>query len=336
LTWVKLARELPRLGTERYGRALGSERARGNPLAAGEGRLIERLEAISEDALTPGKRTLMFFWNRGRLDGSGRDLQKEQRGVSIRGVQCLHLCGRQRPARGFVSPPGITQGSVQLILNTGGSPHQQVERKSLVLQDDSDQKLGETIALLVLERGAEWPSWGTSIRLRAANSAVEVQMDSESNEEFQARVEARISNIAKKSMRLVAAGYACSLEGQGRRQSRKALCTRILTSLADGDGAELILAGGSWDTAGHEGKQRGELIELWGELSIQVPGRLVSVRFEDPPRESGVFRAAQNLMERSPNSDSFDLRSFTDRPTPGETRFSDVEATTSSHESPGP
>jgi len=161
-------------------------------------------------------------------------------------------------------------------------------------------------------------------------------MDSETNEEFQARVEARLTSIAKKSMRLVAAGYACSLEGEGRRQSRKALCTRILTSLAEMEGAELIVAGGSWDTSGREGKQRGELIELWGELSIQVPGRLVSVRFEDPPTESGVFRAAQNLMERAPSSNSFGARSFADQPAPGEIRFSDVEATTSAHESPSP
>lgn len=161
------------------------------------------------------------------------------------------------------------------------------------MQQEIEQQLGESIALLVLERGAEWPSWGTGIRSRAMNSAVEVQMDSETIEQFQARVEARLARIARKSMRLVAAGYACALDGGGRRHSRKALCTRILTSLAEEEGAELILAGGAWETTGPEGRARGELIELWGELSIQVPGRLTSVRFEDPPSQTGVFRAVE-------------------------------------------
>ena len=234
---------------------------------------------------------------------------------------------------------GIDQASFLLMLAQGSmfspfSSRESVEKKVLVLQDDSEQKWGETIALLVLERGADWPSWGPAIRARAANSAVEMQMDSETNEEFQARVEARLTHIAKKSMRLVAAGYACSLDGDRRRQPRKSLCTRILTSLAEMEGAELIVAGGPWDTAGPEGRQRSELIELWGELSIQVPGRLVSVRFEDPPSESGVFRAAQNLLDKAPGSKSFGVRSTVDRLLPGEARFGEVEATTSSRDSP--
>src|SRR5690606_39895662 len=140
-----------------------------------------------------------------------------------------------------------------------------VQEKVVVLQDDSDHKWGETIALLVLELGADWPSWGTGIRMRAANSAVEVQMDSETSEEFQARVEARLTNIAKKSMRLVAAGYACSLDGHGRRQARKSLCTRILTSLAEMEGADLIVAGCAWGSAGSDGRQLVALIALLGE-----------------------------------------------------------------------
>lgn len=160
---------------------------------------------------------------------------------------------------------------------------------------DEKQYLEDSVTLLVLERGAEWPSWGTGIRLRAPNSAVEVQTETETTEEFQRRVEHRLARIAQQSQHLVAAGYACALDDGGRQISRKNLCTRILTALADTDGAELILAGGAWETAGDEGLQRARLIELWGELSIQVPGRLTSVRFEDPPSHSGVFRAAPDV-----------------------------------------
>jgi hypothetical protein len=164
----------------------------------------------------------------------------------------------------------------------------------LIVTDDK-KYAEDSITLLVLERGAEWPSWGTGIRLRAPNSAVEVQTETETTEEFQRRVEHRLARIAQQSLHLVAAGYACALDDGGRQLSRKNLCTRILTGLSDTDGAELILAGGAWETAGEEGLQRARLIELWGELSIQVPGRLTSVRFEDPPSHSGVFRAAQDV-----------------------------------------
>lgn len=188
-----------------------------------------------------------------------------------------------------------------------------------------DEEVGDSIALLVLERGAEWPSWGTGIRMRAENSAVEVQMDSETTEEFEQRVLARLDLIEKKGLRIVAAGYACALipsdesgaassvpavpsSGAMRRQSRKTICMRILNQFADKDGTELILAGGSWEITGDEGRQRSQLIELWGELSIGAPGRLMSVRFEDPPSESGVFRAAPKLEPLAPESSDLDER----------------------------
>lgn len=162
-------------------------------------------------------------------------------------------------------------------------------------EETSAASTWEAITLLVLERGAEWPSWGTGIRLRAPNSAVEVQTEDESTEEFESRVVQRLARMAQHNMRLVAAGYACALDDGSRHASRGRLCTRILSNLEDTAGAELILAGGAWETTGEEGVQRARLIELWGELSIQVPGRLTSVRFEDPPSQSGVFRAADDV-----------------------------------------
>jgi hypothetical protein len=176
--------------------------------------------------------------------------------------------------------------------------------KILLETEDTSADPGDSaITLLVLERGAEWPSWGTGIRLRASNSAVEVQTEHETTEEFELRVEKRLSRMSQRSMRLVAAGYACARDDGTRQASRRRICTRILTHLEDVEGAELILAGGSWETTGDEGLQRGRLIELWGELSIQVPGRLTSVRFEDPPSQSGVFRAAEDMRGSDPSID---------------------------------
>ncbi len=159
------------------------------------------------------------------------------------------------------------------------------------------------MTLLVLEKGAEWPTWGTGIRTRAMNSAVAVQADDETMAAFEVRVLHRLSRLKKSGISLQAAGYACALRTGTQSTFRKRLCLHLLKELSSSpptSAAELVLAGGSWDTEGDEGRARAQLIALWGELSEQVPGRLVSVRFEDPPCESGVFKAAEQL--NSPNS----------------------------------
>jgi len=168
------------------------------------------------------------------------------------------------------------------------------------LNHEESQESAEDITLLILERGAEWPSWGTGIRMRAHNSAVEVQADGEDSEDFHNRVQGRIQRIREKGQKLKAAGYACALEGPVRRTSRKQLCSELLMTLDGSDRTELILAGGSWDTSGEEALERAQLIEIWSELSQAVPGRVMSVRFEDPPTESGVFRAAEKLRDSRP------------------------------------
>lgn len=169
---------------------------------------------------------------------------------------------------------------------------------------ESNTESESDITLLVLERGAEWPSWGTGIRMRAPNSAVEVQADEESTEDFAGRVEARLDGIRKSGMRLRAAGYACSVVGAGRRDARRRICERLLEQLDAHEGAEVILAGGAWETSGEEGVERSSLIQLWSELSQGQPGRMMSIRFEDPPTESGVFRAAEKLRDSRPLHDS--------------------------------
>lgn len=149
--------------------------------------------------------------------------------------------------------------------------------------------------MMVLERGVEWPSWGTAVRLRADHSIVEVQTDTETIEEFCARVLTRIEKLKLEGKSLSSAGYACALSGADRWEVRRVLCLALAEGLLSEEGAELIVAGGAWRITGVEGMQRSRLIELWGEISQQAPGRLVSVRFEDPPTESGVYRAAAKL-----------------------------------------
>lgn len=166
----------------------------------------------------------------------------------------------------------------------------------MILNDAFQPDEDTATTLLVLEHGAEWPSWGTGVRMRAFNSAVEVQTESESFEEFARRVEQRLAKIAQRSVPLVAAGYACALDDGRRFSRRKQLCANILDALGPNEGAELVLAGGAWATSGAEGLARVRLIELWGELSIQVPGKVTSVRFEDRPSESGVFLAADDYL----------------------------------------
>lgn len=155
------------------------------------------------------------------------------------------------------------------------------------------------MSLLVLEQGAEWPSWATGIRMRAPNSAVEAQLDDESSAHFQDRVLGRMAEIRRKKLKLVAAGYACSLNGEERWAARSAICMRLLDQLDPDSRSELILAGGSWETSGTSGRERSRLIALWSELSALGTGKTVSIRFEDKAHESGIFRAAQRLHQQT-------------------------------------
>jgi len=157
-----------------------------------------------------------------------------------------------------------------------------------------------TISLLILERGAEWPSWGAELRARSANSAVEVQNEHETMADFHARVHERLVRIRRDGMSVQSAGIACSLLPSNARSLRAELCVRLSDEMKSQEGAELIIAGGSWETTGLEGFERTRLIELWSELSHRTGGCMVSVRFEDPPYESGVFRAAERLQSPNP------------------------------------
>lgn len=147
------------------------------------------------------------------------------------------------------------------------------------------------MTLLALECGAEWPSWAAGLRTRALHSAVEMQAPDEALASFRERVERRLLRIREKGQTLLAAGYVCALAAEDEEQ-RRALCHELLHALVEDQRAELIVAGGAWEVTGPESDARSRLIELWSGLTMECPRKSVSVRFETPQSESGVFPAA--------------------------------------------
>lgn len=147
------------------------------------------------------------------------------------------------------------------------------------------------MTLLALECGAEWPTWAAGLRTRALHSAVEMQAPDESFAAFRRRVQHRLRRIGEKGQTLLAAGYVCALTSEDEAQ-RRALCHELLGALVEDQQAELIVAGGAWEVTGPESEARSRLIELWGALTMESPCKTVSVRFEAPQSESGVFPAA--------------------------------------------
>ncbi len=169
----------------------------------------------------------------------------------------------------------------------------------------------EVVTILILESGASWPSWGTGLRMRAPNAIVEVQMDAESVDAFEARVLERIRKADERGDSVIAAGYACGRSDGSRDASRlrvgEALLEVIRPLSAGQSGrakveiggsdparapAELIVAGGAWEFTGDDAEERERVLALWSTLSTSSPGKIVSVRFEDAPYDSGVFRFA--------------------------------------------
>lgn len=169
----------------------------------------------------------------------------------------------------------------------------------------------EVVTILILESGASWPSWATGLRMRAPNAIVEVQMDSESVEAFEGRVLERIQKSRERGDSVIAAGYACGRSDGSRDASRVRigeLLVDVIRPLPPGESgrakveiggsdpaqapAELIVAGGAWEFSGEDAEERERVLALWSTLSTSSPGKIVSVRFEDAPYDSGVFRVA--------------------------------------------
>lgn len=153
----------------------------------------------------------------------------------------------------------------------------------------------ETVTLLVLEKGAGWPSWALDLRRRAKDSAVEIQATEETTGQFQKRVQSRLEAIAHQGHELRAVGYVCSVGSLGRMRARREICESFLSFLAPEPSTELIVSGGAWESVGNQGDERRRVMDLWTTLSEKSPGPLVSVRFEPRLSASGAFSAADKL-----------------------------------------
>lgn len=147
--------------------------------------------------------------------------------------------------------------------------------------------------------------------MRAPNAIVEVQMDAESVEAFERRVLERIRKAKERGDLVIGAGYACGRSDGSRDASRlrvgealvevirplpAAQSDRVKVELGGSEPAaapaELTVAGGAWDFSGEDADERERVLTLWSTLSTNSPGKIVSVRFEEAPYDSGVFRVA--------------------------------------------
>lgn len=147
----------------------------------------------------------------------------------------------------------------------------------------------EQMTLLILERGAPWPTWVDGHRSRADQAAVEVQAQGESAEEFGDRLVARVERLRQQNLTLLGAGYVCAPSDTERTALRRRSCEALLSIFSRVEQPEFILAAGDWAVSD---PQRNVLIQLWSELSQLVPNITVSIRFEETDDKSGVFRTA--------------------------------------------
>jgi len=146
----------------------------------------------------------------------------------------------------------------------------------------------EEITLLVLERGAPWPSWAPALRARADHLTVEVQTEDESDPDFAVRMKARFERLTLQAIKVAAAGYVCAPSAEQRSPLRKDVCHGLLALLDLEVQPELTIGAAAWDIRSLE---RTQLIQLWGELSQARPRVTVSVCFDEQENNSGVFKA---------------------------------------------
>jgi hypothetical protein len=156
-----------------------------------------------------------------------------------------------------------------------------------------------------MEQGAVWPEWVYEVQRRAPNSMVEVQALGETFEAFQGRVYRRLRGLKERGVGVSAVVYAAaSPVSSQQRHVRRFLCRTLLSVL--GERAEIVLSGEGWSTWGLDARAREDLLDLAGELSVQLTaaeaeaqrGVTVSVRFGEPAIDPHSLHAAAVAEER--------------------------------------
>jgi hypothetical protein len=191
------------------------------------------------------------------------------------------------------------------------------------MQDPHDQ----TATLIAIEHGATWPSWGNQVRDRGLNLVVEAQLPHESLADLHGRIAHRIAREKAAGMTLVAAGYVCSLSTRtpASADARLEICRLLLEELEYGGTqqspsgestrsestddesiywsrpAQLILGSGGWKGSQAEPYARALLLDLWSTLSGLEPGKVVSLRFDEAPGESGSYPVTRQHQDAAPS-----------------------------------
>ncbi|HSC87763.1 MAG TPA: hypothetical protein VLC09_10855 [Polyangiaceae bacterium] len=185
----------------------------------------------------------------------------------------------------------------------------------------------QILTLLVLEKGATWPSWSSELRARAHNVIVEAQLEQEDLVSFGARMMARIEKLRERGDQVLGAGYVCS-QGHARPASVEESGTLPRGTIAHGaavgiqpvgeeatqddvrwrvgcaliellntsSDAQLVVGGGDWTGSTEARRARSRVLELWARLSEVSPQHPVGVRFEEEGTSSGVYPAASRAQ----------------------------------------
>jgi hypothetical protein len=154
--------------------------------------------------------------------------------------------------------------------------------------------------LLIVEPGAEWPTWTNRLGQRAQLNLVETASPSESVEELEKRVSSRFARLTAEGMRLVMAAYVAA-PSSSWRESRERLCRTLLGWLPRE--GELMLAGGTWPAESEDAGERAALFELWGRLSESGARQRISLRFNDDPDSAPSHLIPEPLRELSDSGD---------------------------------
>ena len=158
------------------------------------------------------------------------------------------------------------------------------------------RKRKTTTGILVLvELGAEWPSWVQSLAGGGGRRVVS-QAEGESPDVFVDRVAEEISSLGARGVPLKVATVACNERcDDAAMQARGKMGTMLLSALVHKQArdARLFLS-----ASGRSGRVRHALSTLAGELGVSfgMPGERVSVRFGDEmplARESGAALSAK-------------------------------------------
>ncbi len=137
-----------------------------------------------------------------------------------------------------------------------------------------------TGTLVLVELGAEWPSWVQSLSGSSGRRVVS-QAEGESPDAFSDRVAEELSNLGARGVPMKVAALACNERcDDAAMLARSKIATALLTRLVDKRPREARLF---LSTSGRSGRVRHALSTLATELgsSFGLPSERVSVRFGD-------------------------------------------------------